>query len=124
MSAFLEQELLPLQTERIDKVTWQYQSIDTKWKEKPKFYTEKVTWQYQGNDTKWKEMSKYYSDLYEQRRMTGVNYFTYDVPYGKNKKNNYHYSIDFIEGVQKNCDTGKERRIRRAVERSVRVWSL
>jgi len=81
---------------------------------------EKVTWEYANDDNSgWKKMSTFYSDLHEENWTSNNFAFQYDVQYGPNNEKNYHYVVDLTNWLQTNTNTGKVRRIRRAVEREI-----
>ena len=72
-------------------------------------------WQYWSESfEQWYEMPREYSLLHDKVVAQNMTHFEYDLAYAHGTKF-YHYVVDLVAMTQKNCNTGKVRRIRRLV---------
>ena len=69
-------------------------------------------WEFEDRPGDWRALPKFYANMHEGHLRAGRETFEYDTPYAQGTKAG-HYTIDLINMMQKNLDTGARKVIRR-----------
>ena len=69
-------------------------------------------WEFEDRPGDWRALPKFYSNMHEGHLRAGRETFEYDTPYAQGTKAG-HYTIDLINMMLKNLDTGARKAIRR-----------